>query len=104
MGAYKAPEQRADESPAQWAIRVLNDTSHHILITDDNIDEWLLLDCYRDKPWTLLTPRGPFEARQLCAWWNVPSADHSTVDVFHLHKIIWHSDADGWVAEYVERR
>jgi len=98
--AYKAPEQRPGESPAAWAQRVLSDTSHHVVIDESNIHEWLLLEQYRNKPWKLMTPRGTFDSDRLHERWVVPHIDGHPDDVFRLRKIIWHSDEDGWVAEY----
>lgn len=110
--SYEPPPQRQDETPAQWALRVLNDTSHHIRVTDENRHVWLLHERYRNRPWTLLTPLGTFTSDRLHDRWIVPRRpdperpwDPGPKDaVFHLDTIIWCSDADGWVAEYKERR
>lgn len=93
----------------------LNNTSHHVIVTDENRHLWLLSEKYRDKPWRILTPRGTFQATRLSDYWSVPRSQEPAdlskeagefwwapepIDVFVLSRIIWHSDEDGWVAQY----
>lgn len=100
-----APEFTPDTSKplGPQVTAYLNDTSHHIKVTAENVDEFVLLAKWQNHPWTILTPRGTYHTQHLCERWIVPRWDGGRDDVFWLDSIIWHSDEDGWVARYVER-